>query len=413
MEKPRNRLRSRTGRVFAIPWFLVLLAGILSLEAQEPGALQPSREARLSEARRILDTAWRAAMTVSTDRAVLQAVLLRDIAAAQSEGGFFSDAFLTLQAIPEDFPQAKAQALGFLALGQARQGEVEAALETVSSIPDGALKWFALRRVATVLAEEGYWGAAMQFAEEIEDEGIKDFALGSVAVRRASVGDFTGARLAAEAIQDAQRRQRIEQMIARAEQAEGNRPRLQIYEDSFPGLVLGGTQGSPEHAPFQLMFAMGMLVGAYESSDPVVTRVRELVRTALDDKQQDREQAVESLRTAVQLAASISKELDRVEQLWLVAVALAEAGEIERALKIAESLPEKLAGSELSFPRTQAIRRIAATQALAGDADGSLVWVEAEFDPVLRASGLLGIAEGILRQVHLESRPEGMPETVP
>ncbi|HKZ52132.1 MAG TPA: hypothetical protein VJ085_02505 [Candidatus Acidoferrales bacterium] len=398
---------------------LVVSLVALPCRAQEPGAVQEppapaaSKEERLAEVRGILEQARKAAFTIPADKPVARAFLFQSLVMAQADAGSIDEALLTVQAMGDDPPQAKASALGLVAMAQARSGDVTGALDTINSLDREPWKSLALQAVVAGLAREGYLGAAEQFADQIQDQRIRESALMSMAVAQVSAGDLAGARQTGEAIEDERLKESLARLLAHAETESTGEKRTEIREVRGQVVFLGRPTRTPLEAPYKFQLpSTGMMVAASESEDPGIVEVRDRVREAVEEGLKDDPTAArESLRATAGLAAGLEDEGQRDDHLWLVAVAQAELKDFEGAFKTADRASEGMSfGPTGVVGKATILRSIAMTQAATGDLAGALRWAENEIDPVSRACALLGIAEGLLREMERESWPGGFPK---
>jgi tetratricopeptide (TPR) repeat protein len=102
-------------------------------------------------------------------------------------------------------------------------------------------------------------------------------------------------------------------------------------------------------------------------------------------------------KTAVAALSAMSVEGRRNASVWRLAALHAEAGDFEAALASAAAIDRK-------DWKGLYVYRIARAQAAAGDPAGALTWTLAESVPLVRANGLLGVADGVMT---------GRPETGP
>ncbi len=378
--------------------------------AQEPAAPARPKEERLAEVRRILEEARKAAFTVPNDQTVARAFLFQGLVMAQADAGSISEALLTISAMGDTHPQAKASALGLVAMAQAREGDVTGALDTLKSLEREPWKSLALQAVVVGLAQQGYLGPALQFAEKIEDKRVQDTAFASLAMGQAMAEDFAGARQSAERIGNEEQRKRVGESIARMEIASAAGQSIKMRQGRTLAVVLGNRPVDPRSVAYKFQLpSTGMLVAAPESDDPGVVEVRDRVLEAVEKGLKEGPGlARESLRTAAALAADLEDESERDDHLWLVAVAQAELKEYEAALKTAALVSEGLDFSHGGVAgRAVILRSIGMAQAATGDPAGALRWAEEETDSVSRACALLGVAEGLLRALEREDWPGG------
>lgn len=396
---------------------VLVLAGAFGVvtTAQEATKRTPEKEAQVARAWEILEEARKAAFTVPPEQTRERALLLQGLSMAYAEAGDADGALRALAALGAAHPQMKASLLAMVAVQQARSGDVNAALDTLSSVEDGGPRSMALMHVVSQLAQQGYTGPARQFIDQIEDEEFKDQALARLAYSQLSAGDVAGARLTASEIVDEQIQGRVTKSIATLEAQPPENRRLQSSAGQFPAVTLGSPGVRPETASFRVWLpTAGLLVAADESENPAVTQVRETVRAAVKEKEEgDKAATVRRLQEAAQLADALEDEEERADHLWFVAAALAEVGQPEEALATSRVLSKE--GHEGEQPKITyllCIRHIAMTQAAAGKVEEALAWAEAEPDTTHRAVALLGTAEGILRRVEMDYWPPQMHESL-
>jgi hypothetical protein len=382
--------------------------------AQEALKRTPEQEAQIARAREILEDARKAAFTVPKEQAPERAMLLQGIALALAEAGDVDGAMLSLDALDVQHPMMKTQVLALVAVQQARNGDVNAALTTLNSVEDEGARAMALMHVVSQLAQQGYPGAARQFIDQIEDETYKDRALSSLAFHQLAAGDVAGARLTASEIEDEEMQKRVTDSIAVMESQPPANRQAQVRAGQFPAMVLGRPGTRPETASFRVWLpTSGLLVAADAAEDDAVTRVREMVRDAIKQKDENREAALVSLQEAARLAAALTNESDRSDQLSFVAIAQAELGDVERARQTAGLLfAEEAQAPRARFNRVSALRFIGMAQGASGAVDEALAWADSQTDPAQRATVLLGAAEGILRRVEMDSWPAYMHEHI-
>lgn len=391
-----------------------LLAGgfAVLIVAQDAPTRTPEQEEQVAKVREILEVARQAAFTMPSERNQERLILLQGIAVAFAEAGDVDSAMVMVGALESEYPQRNANVLGLVALAQARSGDVNAALNTLSSVEHEPLRSMTLAHVVAELARGGYWGAAKQFVEQIQSPDLRDQALSGLAFRQLSAGDVSGARLTAGQIVGEESKERVLSTIAQIEALPPGKRELRMSVGQFPAVTLGRRGVRPETAPFRMWLpTAGVLVAADNSEDPGVLEVRKTVRQALENKGEDREQAIARLQNAARLAQSLQELTDRLDSLWLVSAALADLGETERARETAGLLfAEGVDETKMTPARLVFILNIAMTQGAAGDVEGAVQWANDQVDPVLRTGALLGVAQGTLRRLEMDSWPAYMHE---
>lgn len=401
--------KRRAGCLVFCVWCLAVGAA-----GQEPPKQTPEQEEQRARARQILEEARKIVVLLPSEQSRERAVLLQAISTAYADAGDIEAANRMLAAMGPGYRRLRASALNRVAIAQARSGDVTGALSAIDSAQGQEGKSMATTWVVIQLAKEGYWGPARQLADRIQDEKIRRMALGFLAQAQAAAGDASGARGTIEAIPDGAEKERTLQFIARAEEEIAAGKQVKIQDIGFPALVLGDVNALPEPDLFLLQLpSTGLLVGANKSEDPLVNQVRELVRTAVAAKEEDSGKALQTLREAAQLSAGIRTPPDRADQLFLVAIAQAELGGVQEARETAALLSgQKGGGSLRASVGPTAFRMIASAQAASGDVTGALAWAEGERDAVLKASGLVGAAEGIIRRLEVETWPKNVPRRI-
>jgi len=305
-----------------------------------------------------LSGASRTISLLPPDRQVFERLLAGDLRGAQDIAA----------TIPDD-TSGKDFAVTEIARAQAKAGDVPGALRSIASLPQGKPAarnvWIerdeGLKRIATAQAESGDVPDALELAESIQSAFWKDMAVMGIAEVQANAGDTQGAL----------------QTLARMKSGFFKASALRENVSS---------RAKAEDLPRALEVA--------SSIEPPALALRPLVEIA--EAQAKFGDCAGAARTVSRVleAWAVPQEgsAENPSPLNSVVLIQTEIGDVPGALHIAGGLPN-------ATLRAGALEKIAKIQAQAGDPTGALSWVAAQTEPLLGASALLGVAEGLIERV--------------
>jgi len=309
----------------------------------------------------------------------LRAHILHRLAEAQTEGGIVRGALQT--ALSSGGPGDKAKGLLAVGAAQARMGDgvgakrtFRQALDAGARIRDKLGRDALFRSIAVAQAEAGDSRAASQTISRIHGKLDRACALGGVAVAQARRGDQGSS---AKSFQ-----QSVRVATTIAETSWKSQVLLDIATAQAQMGHLGDSLKTASMIPQDGWKACALqhIAGAHANAGDA--------------------------GGALGIAAGITDETMKRVALLRIASVLARAGDVPRALQIAPL------GDE--FMKRRAIRGIAAALAMVGDTSGARRMAESQGDPLVRASTLLGVTEGLLARIgHDVPQPVGADKCWP
>jgi tetratricopeptide (TPR) repeat protein len=293
-------------------------------------------------------------------------------------------------------------AIGYVAEGQARLGEVSGALRTVDDIQDSDQKKAVARNIVSEVARNGNIRYAMELAASIQDGFNHDFALRRIVEASAHAGDFNGALATASSIS-----------------------RIGDTKAIALGHIADEMVDHQDRAMAQSVLRQAAQA-ARQISD-ARERAYSLGRIARRQAEvNDRQGAVDNIRQALRAIDAVSDRKERDSPFLFIVEAQVQAGDVEGAWKSALAMSSdsfqdrafsQIAKSQAWLGDIQgalqaaamihgydfiewgfSLQRIAKIQAHKGDKKGALAWATTQANPSDRALALLGVAEGILRE---------------
>ncbi len=271
----------------------------------------------------------------------LQSESLRSLIAVEAaRAGKFDVALQTANSLEDE--DSKAYALGEVAVFLAKAGEVEQALQIADSLPgDQQDKAYILGAIASSLAKAGEGERALQIAQSVEDQQDK-------AVVLAQAGALEEALQLVETLEESKQTETLGWMAKALARGGEDEQALKLAKslpvNSFQGSILLDISSTLAEA------------GEWEQA----LEVAELIKN--DYAQED------ASTELVPDLNSISRV--RNEALFRIADALTEAGKLEQALQVAQSI--KAEDSEFDFNQQYVLGNIARELAIAGDFEKAL-----------------------------------------
>lgn len=277
---------------------------------------------------------------IETLRAGLPNALLFDVNVAYEALGEIADGLVRLgdidgaleiaDLVPREYFQADVAAR--ILAGEVEAADIASALQIARKIRIARLRAVVLALAATAQAEKGYradgrktLGEALQVAAQLSQDWERSEALQAIAAAQAAAGEVQAALQTAAAIRDPVRK-----------------------EDALRGIAM--TQARLKDIP-----------GALRTADSIQDARRKV--SALNDIGTVQARRGD-IQASLQTAATIPKDHSRGTILREIAAAQARAGEVKRALETASEIRE-------DFVKAEALREIAAIQVTAGDIQGA------------------------------------------
>jgi RNA polymerase sigma factor (sigma-70 family) len=413
----------------------------------------------------ILKEAAEAARAVEDKQS--KAWTLLAIAEAQAKGGDWDAAAKTykeaIQAAKEikDDPKGPDPAasahhtIGWVAITQAKAGDVKAALETAKAMEDDGARDYALANIAAEQANAGDVKGALATAEGVSFNR-RDWVMRAVSASQAAAGEFKDAAQTAEKIGDAASRAFALLAVAgaqvRRKDPEAAKKTLEgavKLGDSLPEADADkGEDGSARAGVFggvaRLQAEMGDVKAARQTADGLKERWKSNalkgvaaaqaaagdVKGALEtaeaiEGEYPKGEAFKEVVTAQlragdlkggrQTADAIKSVFWRVASLTEIAKAEAKAGDRAAAAKTFQQALDA-AGKDgadvsddapgMSGLRNGALCLIAQARAEAGEEKEALAWAAKQSSPLLKAQALLNVARGIALRKEAEKKPE-------
>jgi hypothetical protein len=337
-----------------------------------------------------------------------QADVLRDVAEAAARGGHVDGAEVVARGIPD--AKQRMWTLGAIATTVARSGNLDAAAELAFDAAETAASAEATTSRTPVYASaanlwKGDLAAAEDFAHRIVFAYERVDALVEVAAAMARSGDLDQAR----------------NVVADAEAAARTVDRTDQRARTLVGVVKAAAlAGDTEHARRLAddAWALARITGCGEwdrlvvSAELVAMGMQELLRTISDPPERDRVsvEAVEisirdgHLDRAEALARAVTDPELRAGTITLLARAVVEAGDLDRARDLADTAETTARTLTLSRRWALALADTAGAVAQAGDLDraGELAdiaetFARATVEPRWRAQALAKAAEALAR----------------
>jgi tetratricopeptide (TPR) repeat protein len=344
------------------------------------------------------------------------AFALRMIAQAQEEAGDFAGAAQTYESIPS--LKEKARGRRPAARARLKAGDIPGALRAAEE---------SRRLTIDYLAQKPpHKGQASSMPFDIKPDSFRDGILGEIALEQARMGDGLGARKTAESIT-------------------GHYPRALTVAKAAAILARAGDRAAAKALikwTFNLVDVVGLrgfelteiataetLAGETEAARKTFIRALGTVGPAVMNQSivPDAQARAGDLEGAMQTLEAIGDLKARQRALRYMARTLAKAGNVRKAVEIAESIlstdDRALSLQEVSEAQAEAgdravalttvrramaidgpldgetMRAVACASSELGDARGALEWVKARSTPATKSRALLGVAEGMLPKV--------------
>lgn len=343
-----------------------------------------------------------------------------------------------------------------LAFAEVAAGDVDTALTTAALVGSGYSLEAPIAYVAWAVAKQGDAARALEIAKGLQREENRVLALGDIAVTQAQFGDLAGATATAEMLASPAERAvaladvalaqfragdranaapllaRADKIVRNAASSPQRNYALQVVAAVYAQLrdfsaaealaSLGETRSLRKGIRWNLSMAIaeagdvpgalnadrsikstgylaaslaegGYLVAAREALDGVRgdEKRTEALRhvAAVFGKRQARDDSAMLFTRARRIAASLRDPFWRACQLRKVAITQAQTAFDAEALDTAATIA-------LISERRRALREIAQVQAVNGKFAHAVRWATDNADPLMRAAGLLGAAEGAL-----------------
>ncbi len=354
-------------------------------------AIAQADKGNRGDARRTIAQAYKIATTVRGKRRVW---LLADLSAAQARAGDIPGALRTAGAIRG---QAEEAPFRKIAVSLAQAGDFRRAIDIAKGMSESYLKALSLTEIALAQAKGGHRGPALatcrlayECTAPLRDQSDRDTILRHIVSAQAEAGSITGALRTVARIEKAHERDNgidaIAMAYARAGEAKrALRTAMRVRDLEDRTGVIGG---------IAVVLARA---GNHISAETAFGRVRLICRRLRDaaskascfhDLAWDLADA-RYFREALGSASTIAQPEERTSALCLVAVAQANAGEIQWAL-------ETLAPLADDEYKASALGYIAVARAKAGNVRAALEWARGKNPPLARSKALLKLAEGLL-----------------
>lgn len=286
---------------------------------------------------------------------------------------------------------------------QAQEGDAKGAIETISAIGIKfsrvkLRKAFVLSGLARTLAERGNLAAAaiasreaMKLVSPRSGGPEKDATLVSIVGPLTDARNVEAALQYATAIRSASDRAYALTWIASSQARQGDRPAA--LATLRQALAIAGSLRS-RHKRDE---ALGFIVRPQAEAGDIEAAVRttELITDSLSRARAYREIAVVQAKSgdvagALQTSRGIHHDSEKDDALAHIAAKQAERGDIAGALQTTTLI-------RTDGPSASALGQVAAMQARSGDAPGALTWASMQTSPLVKASALLGVAEGMMQ----------------
>jgi RNA polymerase sigma factor (sigma-70 family) len=346
--------------------------------------------------------------------------VLQEVGEALVKGGFLGEAKRVMSIMQKRGLKTEVVAW-FLASAQAKAGDVKAAVQTADAISDDLFRVAALVgmsfdastyydeidggialvqfRTGDQAAAEEILRKAQTIAERAVDTKAKGQCISLIARARLKMGDLPGASRIAADIKDETGRDRAEVDIATAH-AEAGRwdeamKAVESIRDDAPRLValcrVGRARGKakdPEAARKLFSRALNIAKDLKLNGEPDPTGQYHIALAQAESA--DYRAARETLRRS---APDPSIAAD--DQVEVIALTQARAGDFSRALLMLEVLPRSD-----TLTRSRALQEILRLQVESGDEENVLDLVDGFDSPICQARVLMGIARGLTALKH-------------
>ena len=358
----------------------------------------------ISEVRKILAQAAQSVEAMEDTH--WKAFTLNDIARVQARTGDRTAAAKSIdrakQAVSGMQNELKVIPLDTIAATQARIGDRAAAeifmrevLQTSRSAGSDDLRNATEKTLAIIQAATGDVSGALARIEALSDLRGKDFALSNITSEQADWGEVTAALQTASRIRDSDLRVRALTRVAIAQAKMGDRNGANAtFREALH--TTEGLKDGPQKAAFLITIASAQGDAADRTAAALTIQQAMQVELAVASDYEKRDLAIAyaksgQLKQAYATMNTIVKDYEKDIVLESAAMAEAQFANVRAALKTAATIKNHTWNGK-------ALRGIAAAQAKAGDVKGAIEWASRQTSPLSKASGLLGVAEGILER---------------
>jgi tetratricopeptide (TPR) repeat protein len=396
---------------------------------QEPNLFEQQKTNALREAAKALGAAGDldAALAAEEQIGVASPIsrnnrefVLQEVGEALVKGGFLGEAKRVMRIMQKRGLKTEVVAW-FLASAQAKAGDVKAAVQTADAISDDLFRVAALVgmsfdastyydeidggialvqfRTGDQAAAEEILRKAQTIAERAVDTKAKGQCISLIARARLKMGDLPGASRIAADIKDETGRDRAEVDIATAH-AEAGRwdeamKAVESIRDDAPRLValcrVGRARGKakdPEAARKLFSRALSIAKALKLSGEPDPTGPYHIALAQAESG--DYRAARETLRRSAP-----DSSIEAADQVEVIALTRARAGDCSRALLMLEVLPRSD-----TLTRSRALQEILRLQVESGDEENVLDLVDGFDSPICQARVLMGFARGLAALKH-------------